>query len=440
MKIYERRIGFLVSYQTLIPHGGIGQYAKSFIELMRGNNIKVDIITDKEPRKSDFTSELNTNIIYPDVSLPYTEHSATFMHDDTFCYERMANFRNAIIKAHRTNIYDAFICNTYETVQVASTMQLEESIQIIAYTHLESQLVNENRNPFLVSTNNMMRLQLLMPNIYIGTQSEYNTSLIKNSYQLPIPLSEPSLLDEHHVQRDGVLYIGRWEYDKHPEVFINIIKQTKLPAKVLTSPNGVHKFEEALSTLGVQYEVKGGLFGEEKVKFITSSRVAVNPSYVESYGMAFYETHIQLPTVALSDKRWTNNFDNRYFYQSTRKNIAETVSELYEQYPTAESFYQGRLEYFRQQENKVFDNYKKCFSSFKSKESDKSTASILQLSTFSVKEYVEKLNRKILSMDDILPMYTNKHMFNVKYTDTNTYFSTDTDFLPEEESGLFAWS
>ena len=97
MRTYDKRIGFLVSYQTLIAHGGIGQFTKSFCELMDHHNIKVDIITDKEPKNDSFIKSINAKIIAPKESLPYTTHSNIFMYGDTFCYERMANFRNAII-------------------------------------------------------------------------------------------------------------------------------------------------------------------------------------------------------------------------------------------------------------------------------------------------------------------------------------------------------
>ncbi len=76
MKTYNKRIGFLVSYQTLVPHGGIGQFTKSFIRLMEENNVKVDIITDKKPQDNEFIKSLNTNIIYPEESYGYTNHSA----------------------------------------------------------------------------------------------------------------------------------------------------------------------------------------------------------------------------------------------------------------------------------------------------------------------------------------------------------------------------
>ena len=124
MRTYNKRIAFLVSYQTLIPHGGIGQFAKSFVELMTNYGIKVDIVTDKEPQDSKFVTsikDVGANFVYPDVSLPYTTHSAIFMYGDSYCYERMANFRNEIVKALSTNLYDAIVCNTYESIQVATT-------------------------------------------------------------------------------------------------------------------------------------------------------------------------------------------------------------------------------------------------------------------------------------------------------------------------------
>ena len=246
MRTYDKRIGFLVSYQTLIPHGGIGQFAKSFCELMDEHNVKVDIITDKEPQDNEFVKSLKANVIAPLEPLRYTDHSNIFMYGDTFCYERMANFRNAIIEALEHNLYDAFICNTYETVQVASSMGLEDVIQIIAYTHLESQIFKDTKNPFLHNTNALMRLQLQTDNIFIGTQSKFNSLELEEmgAWHLPIPITEQALLEEYHGDREGVLFVGRWEEGKNPELFIDLIEQTKLPAKVMTSPNGVKKFSQ----------------------------------------------------------------------------------------------------------------------------------------------------------------------------------------------------
>jgi hypothetical protein len=360
------------------------------------------------------------------------------MYGDTFCYERMANFRNSIIKALESNLYDAFICNTYETIQVALTMGLEDCIQIIGYTHLESQIFKDTKNPFLASTNDMMRKQLECNSVWVGTQSKFNQLNLNDAWHLPIPITERGLLEEHHKPREGVLFVGRWEEGKNPELFIELIEQTKLPAKVMTSPNGVKKFEERLKKIGVPYDVRASIVGQEKVDFITSARVAFNPSTVESYGMAFYEQHIQLPTVVLENQRWTRNFDSQHFFTANKKNMADIVTELYNNVPDAKTWYaNGILEKHRSTENSVFHKWNDCFNRFKSKESNTNTAKICNFGTVKLRDYIESLERKVICIDDIRSVLTNKHKFIVLYTDNDTYLTKDPTFEPvEEETAL----
>ena len=439
MRTYDKRIGFIVSSQTLIPHGGIGQFAKSFCELMDEHNIKVDIITDKEPKDSDFVNSLQANIIIPIESLPYTLHSNIFMYGDTFCYERMANFRNAIIEALQHNLYDAFICNTYESIQVASSMGLEDVIQIIAYTHLESQIFKDTKNPFLDSTNELMRKQLELSGLWVGTQSKFNQiSMSNGAWHLPIPITERGLLQEHHKPREGVLFIGRWEEGKNPELFIDLIKQTNLPAKVMTSPNGVKKFTDRLKNIGVTYDVRASIIGQEKVDFITSSRVAFNPSIVESYGMAFYEQMIQMPTVVLENQRWTKNFDNRHFFTVNKKNMADTVLDLYNNVPDAKIWYaNGILESYRNREKDVFHKWNECFNNFKPKQSNTNTAMICNFNTVNHNDFISSLGRKLICIDDIRSVLTNKHKFRIIHTNKDTWLTKDPTFEPTIEEELF---
>ena len=443
MRTYYKRIGFLVSFQTLVPHGGIGQFAKSFCELMDSHNIKVDIITDKEPKNNDFVNSLKANIVYPTESFTYTDHSNIFMYGDTFCYERMANFRNAIIKATTNNLYDALICNTYETIQVASTMGLEDVIQIIAYTHLESQIFKDTKNPFLHSTNEMMRNQLEMNGLYVGTQSKFNQiSMNNDSWHLPIPITEQGLLEEHHKPREGVLFIGRWEEGKNPETYLELIEKTKLPARVMTNANGAKKFQERLKKIGVDYKIAVSIIGQEKVDFITSCRVAFNPSTVESYGMAFYEQMIQMPTVVLENQRWTNNFDSQYFFTTNRKNMAKTITDLYNNIPDAKTWYANNvLEVYRSKENDVFHKWNECFKEFTGKTSNSNTAKICEETTVKYSDFTSGLGRRLLCIDDIKSVFTNKHKFRIIYTDNDTYLSKDPIFEPTEETSeaLFQW-
>jgi len=444
MNTYNKRIGFLVSSQTLIPHGGIGQFAKSFCETMNSHGIKVDIITDKAPQglSTEFLESFDARVIYPDIPLKYTDHSAIFMYEDSFCYERMANFRNAIVKAFTTNIYDVLVCNTYETIQVASTMGLDECVQVIAYTHLESQIFKDTKNPFFHSTNEMMRLQLQMNNITIGTQSKFNELQFDNTAtHLPIPVTEKELLNQYVKPREGVLFIGRWEEGKNPELFIDLIEQTNLPAKVMTSAAGAKKFEERLKKINATYEIKVGIIGKEKVDFITSARIAFNPSTVESYGMAFYEQTMQLPTFCLMNQRWTQNFSSQFFFETDKKNMANDVREAYEMFDTAEAWYiKGALVNANKIESQVFHKWNECFNSFKPKTSNSNTAKICKETTIKYIDFINGLNRGILCIDDIKSVLMNKNKFRVIYTDTNTYLTKEPNFEPAEEMvglGLF---
>ena len=435
MRTYIKRIGFLVSYQTLVPHGGIGQFAKSFIEMMDAHGIKVDIITDKKPQNSEFVQALNATIIYPDESLPYTEHSNIFMYGDSFCYERMANFRNSVIKAISLNIYDSLVCNTYETIQVASTMGLDDCIQIIAYTHLESQIFKDTKNPFLPAVNEMMRLQLEMSNIYIGTQSKFNSLEFDKAYVLPIPLPEKGLLEEHHAPREGVLFIGRWEEGKNPELYLDLIEHTKLPARVMTNANGAKKFEERLKKMGADYKIAVSIIGQEKVDFITGCRVAFNPSTVESYGIAFLEQMIQMPTFALESQRWTKNFNHGYFFTTNKKNMAKDILDMYEHADQAWVWYEGgSLAYHQARENEIFQKWNECFNEFNGRQSNSRTAKICQEKTVKYSDFINELGRSIVCIDDVKSVLTNKHKFRVIYTNADTYLTNDPAFEPEENN------
>ena len=439
-----KRIGFLVSSQTLIPHGGIGQFAKSFCELMDSHGLHVDIITDKQPQNisSDFIKTLKANIIFPDNPLPYTDHSAIFMYEDSYCYERMTNFRNSIIKALSKNLYDSFVCNTYESVQVVSTLGLSEYIQTIAYTHLESQIFKNTKNPFLDSVNDMMRLQLQMPAVTIGTQSMFNRLHIENAVHLPIPLPEKELLQEYDNDREGILFIGRWEEGKNPELYLDLIEQTKLPARVMTNSNGAKKFEERLKKLGVDYKIAISVIGKEKVDFIRNCRVAFNPSTVESYGIAFLEQLIQLPTFALINQRWTQNFPSTQFFTTSKRNMAEDIKAVYERYPTSRSWYDAydSVNHFKIHEDAVFHKWNHCLNEFESRKSNTNTAKICEETTVSYRDFIAGLGRRVICIDDIRSVLANKHKFRVIYTDTDTYLTKDPSFEPVEEevsAGLF---
>jgi hypothetical protein len=278
-----------------------------------------------------------------------------------------------------------------------------------------------------------MRHQLSLTNIDVGTQSKFNQiHLNESSYHLPIPITEQDLLTEYTGEREGVLFIGRWEEGKNPELYLDLIEQTKLPARIMTNSNGAKKFEERLKQMGADYKIAISVIGQEKVDFITRCRVAFNPSIVESYGMAFYEQHIQMPTFVLEDQRWTNNFNKDYFFTTSKKNMAKDILDVYNK---KWSWYEsGALTHAQQQEANVFCKWNECFNDFDSKKSNTNTAKICNEHTIKHIDFITNLKRSIICIDDVRSVLTNKHKFRVIYTDEDTYLTKDPNFEPVEES------
>lgn len=438
MRTYNKRIGFLINSEHIKSTGGNGQFARSFCDLMSKNKIKVDIITDKTPHYKEFANSLGVNIITPDDPYKDGKHSAIFAKPDSYNLEKMLNFRNSILKAMTTNMYDIFVCNSPESIFTAISLGMSENIQIIAYTHLESQIFTNTSNPFCDEANELMRQNLTTSGIFVATQSDFNAKQFNrpNVYECPIPLTEATLLKKYNNKREGILFVGRWEPGKKPELFIDLIKQTGLPAKVLTSPNGVKKFEEALKPLGVKYEIKHSLVGQEKVDFMISARVAFNPSIVESYGMAFHEQTIQLPTVALDGMRWLNNFNSDYYYTCDKKTMVDTITSLYGHFDKAEEWYKiNVVEYYSALESQVFSKWKKCFDAFIPKQVKNDSASINQQTTVCYDTFIKSLKRTQISLgNDLRAIYNNKHKFDVIYTDNHTHLSKDKNYIPIDPS------
>ena len=445
MKTYKKRIAFCLSDQHTIPHGGLGQFAKSFIENFVPLGYKVDIISDKPTSNAEFKEYLESqgaSFVYPSEVRPYSSHTKTFMFEDSYNFEKMSNFRDAMMKALNTNLYDIVICNTLESFPGIYALNIHKSIQIIYYTHNESMVFLDDRtwkNEFTESFNELFNVLMRVKGITIGTQTLRNNNELRaqgitNSYELPIPMTEKTLLEEHNKPREGVLWIGRWEPRKNPEEFIRVIKETGLPAKVITNTNGAKKFEEALKAIGAKYEIKIGVYGKEKVDFITSARVAYNPAIRESFGLAFYECMGQLPTVAIKGMSWLDNFSNQWYFCEDKKNIPKLILNLYEDFADSRVWYsKSPLDSIVAEHAEGIQAWIDIFESFKPVESNSVRATINEYSEIEYAEFIKILNRKDLSIDDVKSVLTNKYKYNIIYTDTSTYLSKDPNFVPKEK-------
>jgi hypothetical protein len=168
--------------------------------------------------------------------------------------------------------------------------------------------------------------------------------------------------------------------------------------------------------------------------------------------MAFYEQHIQMPTLVLEHQRWTNNFNKNFFYTCTKKDMATKAKELYDIFEKAERWYNlGSLQHAQEQEAAVFHKWSTCFNDFKPKQSVSETAKIAKETTVEYRDFIKQLRGKNpnntfddgssfnICIDDIRSALSNKHKYRVIYTDNITWLTKDPLFEPKEKESLFQW-
>jgi glycosyltransferase involved in cell wall biosynthesis len=439
MKTYKKRVLFFISSQHLIPHGGLGSFAKSFTEMASLLNWKVDIALDKKPmhKFSKDIENLGANLIYPEITIPYDIHNKIYSFSDCINFEQIVNFRRSAMLAFKHNLYDLVVCNTQESMSAMYSLDLTDYIPIVFYTHQPRMVVREQKNydVFLNSYHVFYNKHLEFDGIIVGTQSERNKNNLisygcNNVEVLPMPMSERGLLEFNYGPREGVLYIGRYEPRKNPEAFLKVIQETGLPARVLTNKNGAKKFESEFKRRNItNYKIGIELTGQEKVSFIQSCKVHFNPSYSENYPFAFYECLSQMPCVVLDTQDWADNFDNRYYVITNKKNAAKVITNLYHQ-PINDS----GSNYVNLLDKECKNKWKMFIDNFKSKQSFSSVAKINNEHTIKYSDFVEKLNRDFLSQEDIVSVLSNRHKFNIIYTDKNTYLTKDESFIPLEKN------
>ena len=443
MKLYDKRIAFLISDQHFIPHGGIGSFAKGFTEMCGRIGWKVDIVLDKAPTNlfSDLIISMGANIVYPDEPLRYSEHTATFAFSDTINFEKIINFRKAILKAFETNVYDMIVCNTQEAMTASYAMTVNKYIPVVFYTHLHSMIFRDSQGSdvFLDSYHNFYNKHMEFTDIIIGTQSQKNIDELTkfgatNCQLLRMPMSERGLLEPYTGTRKGVLFIGRWEEGKNPEAYIRAMKECKLPCKVMTNSNGAKKFEKAFSDAGItDYEIRAGITGQEKVDFVRSASVFFMPSLRENYPFAFLECLGHMPCVVLDTQDWSDNFNEKYFHKVNIKEAGKTITEIYCSVQSAEA-----LDYVCELDNEVSEGWIKFLYEFVGKRSNTNSAKINTYETVKYRDYITELNRNHLAREDFESVLANKYkFFNVCYTDSDTYLSKDPTYKPvEEETAL----
>lgn len=353
----SKRIAFMIAQQSLIIAGGIGQFAKAFIEMSSYNGWEVDLILDgltsdntkamlETLKKSGWSGKLYHNI----DKISYRDFQATLenMHKDGINFEKEINFRQAMFRALQDGReYDLILCNNPEALLPVYSMGLASKISTILYTHNENFVGIEDKvGPYSQEYNDVYKRLMDLPDVIVATQTLANVKRMRETLgieaiHLPMPIPEQELLVPYERKtdiREGVLFIGRWEDRKDYKEYLKVIQETGLVPRVMTNESGGRKFSEAFQTLGIKkFRLGINLVGLEKVDFIRDSSVFFNPSKKESFGYSVLECMPHCHVVLCLEYEWSKDFEHLpNVYRVPKKQCADKVKSLHGLLPNME--------------------------------------------------------------------------------------------------------
>jgi hypothetical protein len=437
MKIYDKRVAFAISSWNLIAHGGVGIFAKTFFEMADELNWKVDIILDVPPKNNslvDWLKARNTKFFIPHNPMKYDEHHNIYVFSSTLCNERIINFRNAFVQAMSEHVYDFVIANFLEEVDAIYNLGFSKNIPILLYTHHEN-TVGFSNDVFMEEYRTRYISQMQYPNMVVGTQSEVNVEFLKTSYNvsalaLPMRVPERQLLESVDQERDGLLFIGRYEEGKNPEAFTKACEEIGAKPKVLTGKSSVKKWIAEFNRLGiVDYEIKAGVIGLEKVKFIQSARMAFHPSLRESFSFATFEELHSCPTYAFVEYGWYNNFKDLGINKVTKKDYIEVMKESYNQ-PWDQEFYLNQLSKLQEHDKNISSKWKAVLDNFKSRSTNrnKRIVDLLTDKCITLQDFYKLRDRpSLVGVDEYASVLNQRSYYKVIQVDDYTYVTSKTN-------------
>lgn len=441
--MFNKRIAFYISDQHLVPHGGVGSFFKGFAELCRDNNWIMDVILDKAV-DNELTKYANwANYYWPTDTLSYAEHNANYPKmsgdGDSYNMQKIINFQRSQIECYKFGLPDAIVINTPEALLAVAYGAMHKYVPTVYYTHQDNAVYWEKpkNNTFNESYLDMQQALMGLPGLVLGTQSQNNIHIMhsymtedeKKKYDirlLPLILSEKSLLEPYNGKREGVMFVGRFEPRKQPELFAKVVKEAGLKPKCLTNGSGKRKFEELFAKLGIEdYEIKASIIGQEKVEFLKSAKVAFHPSFLESYGYSAWETLHCCPTLVLDEYRWKDNFTPLGVHITSKKEAAAKLKELHDGQWDEEK----QLKTMKDYDAEVRNLWISFFDTKLKKEGIEGDRSRLievlsQVEKVNLNDYWFKhLNRDILCIPDVKSVLKKRSKIEITHTKKNTWLS-----------------
>ena len=418
-----KRVGIIITSQHLIPHGGIGQFAKGLSELFMKNDCIVDIIVDSDEHQMFFN--INGNIILPDTIQSMEEYrDLSGMFGNYLRLETSTNIRNSLMKGLRKYVYDLLVVNSPDALYGVQSLCLVDKIPTVYYTHAENLIDSSlTKGPIHLYCDEVIRSLLRASPIIVGTQTNLNKEMMKeNNIEasvLPMPIPELDLLtDSQSIEKDGILFIGRIEDRKNFDDFLKIVKNKNYLIKVMTAKTHIDRVEKLLKENGhTNFIVKGGITGEEKVDFIKSSKIMICPSKRESYCFALNECLPHTHCLVLDKYDWWKMLNCDFLHSGNVETLSTLVDELYNVPISKEQF-----DWAVSRENNIWNYWHELFLR-NSEIKTTSQSAIGKNDNFFLDDFYKTLMRKV-AVSDIITTYNSLNKYKVTQGKSYSWLSS----------------
>lgn len=319
----QHHIYFLISDQHFIPTGGIGSFFRGFLRMANALGWRVSVILDRPPKafgKDMMDAHPAAKYVWPDEPQKYAGYNPD---PSRFAKEVPNRFKTQNFVMSLKQLLSAeppthILINTPEAGLAVIEIQLHQQVPTIFYTHHENLVLSPVPKSSKFGPEYMAMLEDIVATkgIKVATQSAYNIERMGHlqfgepPIVLPMPIPDPELLAPYKGVRKGVLFVGRHEPRKQPDVFAKKVALAELPAKVLTNRAGEEKFKKTFAKHGItDFEIFSQITGVQKAHFIQSARVAFHTANLESYGFSAMETlRAGVPTLLIQEYDWWQAF------------------------------------------------------------------------------------------------------------------------------------
>jgi glycosyltransferase involved in cell wall biosynthesis len=428
LKTYTKRIALLCDTNIMIQTGGVYHFIRAYLKMAITQNWKVDvIINERIESKEHLYAELmalNARLLWP--KYPHTDHISKY---NSFRFalnsSTISNLQMAFLEALQSNIYD-YCIPLPETAVIASLLNYAH-IPTVFYTHWGESVTGN-------FTNNFSILDDLSKQCIVATQSAANQAILKtrniDSMLLPLPFPDPEIfLPQHPKERDGILWVGRFEDRKQPHLFIEAIKKLAVKAIVITSPTSKQKLIKIFKSEGItNYEIHDYVTGNLKRDIFEKARILFMPSMDESFGYVFAEGMALTNAVAF-DYRWSKSFDNQYCHIIAKDDKwIDYLQQLYNfNLPPPE----GSNDYVRIMHEDAVSRW--CALTPTTTLNTNTKNFIDTHRNFWMKDLNVLIKRPLLSIDEISVLIKSNLAGKIErtYTDENTWITVDKQPAPE---------